>query len=752
MFKTIRIGILLGVLAWAMQGQAQTTKDYAHYVNPFIGTAPRSASLSGSVFPGACVPFGLVQLSPDTYASPDDPASAYNYDDSSIVGFSHTHLSGTGVADLYDVLVQPITGQLKWVPGSRLHPDQGYRSRFSHSSEQASPGYYRVFLSDYHVLAELTATSHVGFHRYTFPSSDSSYLLFDLDHSLNKKRPYWVCHMISEQVRIKDANTLEGYRILTGWAPLRRVYFVARFSQPIRDILWNEGKRVFTGDSVINHMPLLVALRFDTRKEHKVMVKVALSTTSLQEAYLNMRAEVPGWNFRQTVAQARMAWNRLLSRIAIDAPKPVMETFYTGLYHTFIQPNNLADVDGSYLATDMSTHKSQDGYHYSTFSLWDTYRAADPLYALMYPNKDGQFIQSMLRQYRTFGYLPIWQLWGEENYCMIGNHAIPVIADAILKGISGFNYEEAYQACKVSASINHPGSPFSLWRMYHYFPENLETQSVSMTLEDAFDAWCVAQIAHKLGHESDYRHFMQEAGYYRNVYDPKTGFFRAKNSQGNWIEPFDPMAYGGNGGSPFTEGNAWQYRFYVPQNIPNMIQLMGGDSSFCHKLDSLFTVSNPGDAVNGNASGFIGQYAHGNEPSHHVAYLYDYSGQPWKTQYYVHRIMTELYDNTPMGLCGNEDCGQMSAWYIFSALGFYPVNPDAQQYAIGSPLVSHAILHLPNGKEFTMSVRDAGAPYIQSMMLNGKPFHHALLDYRQLVSGGELDIVMGNAPNSSWIH
>lgn len=740
------------IVAAGLSGRAQSKKDYTQYVNPFIGTAPRSASLSGSVFPGACVPFGLVQLSPDTYASPDDPASAYNYEDSSIVGFSHTHLSGTGVADLYDILVQPITGLLKWVPGDRLHPELGYRSRFSHASEKASPGYYRVFLSDYKVLAELTATSHVGFHRYTFPATDSAYVLFDLDHSLNKKRPYWVCHAISEQVRVKDAYTLEGYRILTGWAPLRRVYFVAKFSQPIREILWNEGKRVFTGDSVINHMPLRVALRFDTRSHPKFMIKVALSTTSLKEAYLNMNAELPGWNFRQTVAQAKAAWNRLLARIDIRAPLPVMETFYTGLYHNFIQPNNLADADGSYLSTDMSTHKAGDGFHYSTFSLWDTYRATDPLYALLYPQKDGEFVRSMLRQYKTFGYLPIWQLWGEENYCMIGNHAIPVIADAILKGIPGFNYQEAYKACKTSASINHPGSPFSLWRTYHYFPENLETQSVSMTLEDAFDDWCVAQIARKLGYPKDYQYFSRQAGYYRNVYDPQSGFFRAKNSNGTWIEPFDPMAYGGNGGSPFTEGNAWQYRFYVPQNIPDMIHLMGGASSFCRKLDSLFTATNKGDAVNGNASGFIGQYAHGNEPSHHVAYLYDYAGQAWKTQYYVHRIMTDLYDNTPKGLCGNEDCGQMSAWYVFSALGFYPVNPAAQQYALGSPLVSHAVLHLPDGKRFVLSVQHAGAPYIQSVKLNGQPYHAAILPYARLSKGGELDVVMGTSPNTSWMH
>lgn len=729
---------------------AQHKKDFTQYVNPFIGSASQANSLSGSVFPGACAPFGMVQLSPDTYDAPEDPASGYNYNEKTIVGFSHTHLNGTGVGDLYDVLVQPLTGTPLWQPGEAAKPRSGYRSAFSHASEKASPGYYRVELDDYKVKVELSATEHVGFHKYRFPATDSAYVLFDLDHTLDKKRPYWVCKVLAAHMKQVDAYTIEGYRILTGWARLRKVYFVVKFDRPIQDGIFVNGKKIFAGANLVNGNSSKAAFRFITNKQQQVQMKLALSATSIADAYKNMVAELPGWNFENTVASTKAAWNKALSVIEVDGSEAQKQIFYTGLYRNFIQPNNLANADGTYAGTDFSLHKAVDKTHYSTFSLWDTYRATHPLYTLTAPQKDAAFINSMLRQYKTYGYLPIWQLWGDENYCMIGNHAIPVIADAMLKGIKGFDYEEAYKACVASSTTDHPGAPFSVFNKYRYFPENIQSQSVSLTLEIAYDDWCVAQMAKKLGKTKDAEFFTQRSNYYKNLYDPHTRFFRAKNDKGEWIMPFNPLQYGGNGGNPFTEGNAWQYFWYVPQDMPGLIALTGGVNAFNAKLDSMFTLQAKDADVNGNASGFIGQYAHGNEPSHHVAYLYNYSGEPWKTQFYTHKILTELYDNTVTGLSGNEDCGQMSAWYIFSAMGFYPVNPASGMYAIGSPLLKQTVLKLANGKTFSIEVANAGKVYIQSVKLNGRPYTKTYIKHADMERGGRMEFVMGDEPNRKW--
>ena len=726
-------------------------KDYTQYVNPFIGSAAKDGnSLSGSVFPGACVPFGLVQLSPDTYDAPEDPASGYNYNENTIVGFSHTHLNGTGVGDLYDIMVQPLTGTPLWQPGDAKKPRSGYRSVYSHATEKASPGYYTVQLDDYRVKVELTATAHVGYHRYHFPATDSAYVLFDLDHTLDKKRNYWVCKVIETHIKQADAYTIEGYRILTGWAKLRKVYFVAKFNRPVTDAFFVNGKKIFANVNVINGNNSKAAFRFDTRQNNAVEMKLALSATSIDAAYKNLAAELPAWNFDATVASAKGLWNKTLSVIEAEGTGAEKQIFYTGLYRNCIQPNNLADADGTYMGTDFSVHKAADGQHYSTFSLWDTYRATHPLYTLIAPQKDAAFINSMMRQYDSYGYLPIWQLWGDENYCMIGNHAIPVIADAMLKNIKGFDYEKAYQACVGSATTDHPGAPFALLNKYHYFPENIQSQSVSLTLEIAFDDWCIAQMAKKLGKTTDAVFFTERSGFYKNLYDAQTKFFRAKNDKGDWISPFNPLQYGGNGGNPFTEGNAWQYFWYVPQDMPGLVALTGGENAFNEKLDSMFTLKAKDSDVNGNASGFIGQYAHGNEPSHHVAYLYNYSGQPWKTQFYVHQIMTELYDNTFTGLSGNEDCGQMSAWYIFSAMGFYPVNPASGIYVIGSPLLKQSVLHFENGKIFTINVGNAGKPYIQSVKLNGVLYTKNYILHNDILAGGVLEFVMGDQPNKAW--
>lgn len=530
------------------------------YVNPFIGTgAVDKNSLAGSNFPGPTTPFGFVQLSPDTQDNPDDPASGYDYNDQTIVGFSHTHLSGTGVSDLFDILMMPTTGEIRSVAGDAKKPGSGFRSRFSHTEEVAKPGYYQVKLQDYGINAELTATEHVGMHRYTFPQTDKAHVILDLDHSMNKARTYWACKIIAAEIRIVNNTTIEGYRILTGWAKLRKVYFHAEFSSPITSSVLFSGGRAFENQEMINGTNLKAALNFDTKSKSQVLVKVALSPVSIENARENMKAELSGWNFDKVVDQTANKWEKELDKIAIEGTQVQKEIFYTGLYHAFTQPNNVADVNGDYQSNDMSIKNAPDKTHYSTFSLWDTYRAAHPLYTLIQPERTAGFINSMMRQFDNYGYLPIWQLWGDENYCMIGNHAIPVIVDAALKGLKGFDVNKAYEAVKGSSTLSHPGSPFTVWEKYKYIPEDLQSQSVSITMEMAYDDWCVAQLAKKLGKTDDYQHFMERSAYYKNLYDTKTGFFRGKNKNGEWLSPFNPLKYGGNGGNPYTEGNAWQY-------------------------------------------------------------------------------------------------------------------------------------------------------------------------------------------------
>lgn len=742
-------GLLLSASLYAQQKEVKLTS----YVNPFIGTgAVDKNSLSGSNFPGATTPFGFVQLSPDTQDNPDNPASGYDYNDKTIVGFSHTHLSGTGVADLFDILMMPTTGEIRSTAGDEKIQGSGFRSRFSHQEESARPGYYQVKLQDYGINAELTSTEHVGMHRYTFPKTEQAHVILDLDHSMDKKRPYWSCKIIGAEIRVVDNKTIEGYRILTGWAKLRKVYFHAEFSQPIVSSVLFNGRKGYEHAAVQNGTSIKAALNFDTRAKNELLVKVALSPVSIENARENMKAELNGWDFNQVSQQSSDQWEKELRKIKIEGTPVQKEIFYTGLYHAFTQPNNMADVNGDYQASDLSIKNAADKKHYSTFSLWDTFRAAHPLYTLVQPERTADFVNSMMRQYDTYGYLPIWQLWGDENYCMIGNHAVPVIVDAALKGIQGFDLNKAYEAVKGSSMLSHPGSPFEVWEKFKYIPEDLQSQSVSITLEMAYDDWCVAQLARKLGKTEDYNHFMKRSAFYKNLYDQQSGFFRAKDKNGAWLSPFNPLQYGGNGGNPYTEGNAWQYFWFVPQDVPGLIQLVGGVKPFTAKLDTFFSLKDLPGEVNGNASGFIGQYAHGNEPSHHVAYLYDYAGQPWKTQQYVARILNELYNNSSSGYSGNEDCGQMSSWYTFSAMGFYPVNPASGVYMLGSPVLKQASIELGHGKEFRVEVKNPSVKnvYIQSVKLNGKTYDKTYITQNDLVSGGKLEFVMGNKPNYKW--
>ncbi len=740
--------LLTGVVLLSQTGVF--AQDYTKFVNPFIGTGSiDSLSLSGSNFPGACLPFGLVQLSPDTREYPDDPCSGYEYKDETIVGFSHTHLNGTGCPDLYDFLFMPTGGRLEWKAGSDDGKTKGFRSKFRHENEKATPGYYRVLLDDYGISAELTATAHCGMHRYTFRDSNPYHLVIDLEHSLVKNSPYRSVKIISAQVRVVDNKTIEGYRIISGWAKLRKVYFRAEFSRPFGSTVSKAGGDEFPDNAVTNHPNLKIALNFNENNDVPLVVKVGLSSVSAEGASENLKAEIGTFNFDQIAAKAGQIWNKELSCFDIQGTDKQKTIFYTGLYHLFIQPNNIADVSGNYLRTDNTVAKAPDGKHYSTFSLWDTYRAAHPLYTLVQEERSAGFVNSMLRQYDTYGYLPIWQLWGSDTYTMIGNHAIPVIVDAYFKGIKGIDYKHAYEAVKASSLNAHKNAPFRVLDTYGYFPEDIQSQSVSITLEIAYNDWCVAQMAKALGKEEDYKYFSHRSGSYKNLFDPSTGFFRAKDSHREWINPFNPLAYGGNGGFPFTEGNAWQYLWYVPQDVEALKNLFGNETGFLKKLDSFFTLNAKPEDVNGNASGFIGQYAHGNEPSHHIVYLYDYTREPWKAQFYSAKIMNELYNEGHSGYSGNEDCGQMSAWYIFSAIGFYPVNPANGVYCFGSPQLVKATIRLANGRQFNVVTNHAGGAntYIQKIVLNGKPYKKNFILHSEIELGGTLEFFMGAKPN-----
>jgi predicted alpha-1,2-mannosidase len=729
---------------------AQTSLKLTQYVNPFIGTGAVKGSLSGNNYPGATVPFGMVQLSPDTRDEPEwDVACGYDHNDNFIAGFSHTHLSGTGAPDLFDILFMPYTGDEKTRAGNAQQVGSGYGSRFSHDHESAKAGYYQVKLDDYGINVELTATEHAGFHKYTFPKNSQGRVVIDLAHSI--KKPNFGCHVIAAQFHMVNDHTIEGFRVITGWAKLRKVYFYAEFNKTIKSNDLIDGGTQYFDQKLLNGTDLRAVLNFNTSDGTPLLAKVGLSTVSTQNAKLNLVTEIPDWDFNQTVAQANAKWETELDKIKVEGTEQQKQIFYTALYHTCIQPNNYADVNGDYTAIDYTVHNGKGGF-YSTFSLWDTYRAANPLYTLIQPQRTAGFVNSMLSQYQAYGYLPIWQLWGQENYCMIGNHSIPVIVDAALKGIPGFDVQKAYEAVKNSSTTDHPGSPFKAWEKYHYMPENVLTQSVSVTLETAYDDWCVAQLAKKLNKTADYAHFMERSQYFKNLYDTQSGFFRAKNNDGKWLSPFNPLQYGGNGGNPYTEGNAWQYYWYVPQDVKGLIALTGGDNKFTAKLDTFFTLDSKPGEVNGNASGFIGQYAHGNEPSHHITYLYNYAGQPWKTQYYVAKICKELYNTSSSGYAGNEDCGQMSAWYVFSAMGFYPVNPASSVYVIGTPVMRKVVMQVPLNKKFTVLAPNSSSDnmYIQSAKLNGKPYTHTFITQQDIMSGGTLEFVMGPKPNEHW--
>ncbi len=665
------------------------------YVRPFVGTQGE-----GNTYPGAAAPFGMIQLSPDTDKELWETASGYEYSDSSIIGFSLTHLNGTGIPDLGDILFAPGVGTPKYIPGSKAHPDSGYRSPYSHGDEEASPGYYRVRLLNSGINVELTAADRSGIIRLTYPASDSAFVLVDLKHVLR-----W--DVVWSHVRVENDSTITGFHLVNGWAKERYIYFAARFSRPFDDYgIVKDGKPVlyntyrFRSRSEAAGKSLQFCARYKTQRDEVIMVKAAISAVGAAHAMTNLEAEIPDWGFERVRGETRAKWNRELSAIEIEGSGEEKEIFYTSMYHAFLAPTLYQDVKGQYRGLDQNVYRARGFTNYAVFSLWDTYRATHPLFALIQSERDADMINSMLAHYdqSVEHLLPVWSLQGNETWCMIGYHAVPVIVDAYLKGVKGFDSLRAYEAIKTTA-MNPNYDNVAAYARLGWVPFDKENESVSKTLEYAYDDYCVARMARSLGKEADCEYFMKRAASYKNIFDASFNLMRGKDSQGKWRTPFDPHRY--VEGGDITEGTSWQYTWYVPHDVQGLIALFGGAERFRQKLDSLFLVRAEESRGVDDIQGRIGEYWHGNEPSHHIIYLYCYAGQPWKTQRLVHSIMKTQYGSKPNSLCGNDDCGQMSAWYIFNAMGFYPVCPGSDCYVIGSPTVKKAVMHLSNGRTFT---------------------------------------------------
>jgi predicted alpha-1,2-mannosidase len=737
---------------------AQRT-SFTKYVNPFIGTEKM-----GHTFPGATVPFGMVQLSPDTDTlqyidngkyNPDmyKYCAGYQYTDKTIVGFSHTHFSGTGHSDLGDFLLMPTVGALKLNPGVASVKGSGYRSSFSHNKEKASPGYYSVHLDDYTIQAELTATERVGFHQYTFPKSDEAHIILDLVSGIYNypDKNIWTV------VRVENDTLITGFRQTLGWARTRILYFAMSFSKPIESYgSANEGKREMYGGfwrkfnqrenfPDIAGRQIKLFFNFRTQANEKIKIKFALSGVSTEGAIRNMTAEIPHWDFERVKNEASDKWERELSKIEIDAAEDIKTNFYTAMYHAFIAPNTFMDVDGSYKGLDYNTHQATGFVNYTTFSLWDTYRALHPLYNIVQPRRNNDMVRSMLAHYdqSVLHMLPVWSHYANDNWCMSGYHSVSVIADAIVKGSPDVDARSALAACVMTArKRNYEG--IGDYIDLGYIPSESSGISVSNTLEYAYDDWAIAQLAKKLGDSAIYHEFILRSGNYRNVFD-KDGFVKRKGRGGPFIKDADLLSTHGQG---LIEGNSWNYSFFVPHDPVELINLMGGNKKFVAKLDSLFSMYLPdnyfAETEDITREGIIGTYVHGNEPAHHVAYLYNFAGKPWKTQQVIRRILHNQYKPIPDGLGGNDDCGQMSAWYIFSVLGFYPVAPGSVEYQVGSPLVNGAVINLENGKQLKIKVINQGDAnmYVQRITINGQLLKDTAITHSDIMNGGEIVFVM----------
>lgn len=684
------------------------------------------------------MPFGMVQLSPDTRLTGWDGSSGYHYSDSIIYGFSHTHLSGTGISDYGDILLMPTVGNVYLNALNGDKTEKGYASTFRHESETARPGYYSVRLDDDNILVELTATKRAGMHRYTYPATERANIILDLAHRDK---------VIDSGLRITGGTTVVGWRRSEAWARNQVVYFAAEFSQPFTSWGVAGNDQILEGTQEVRGQNVKAFFTFDASSDAPILVKVGLSAVSVEGARKNLAAELNHWDFDRVRADAARAWNAELNKIQVTGGTEAQrKVFYTALYHAMTAPNLFMDVDGRYLGRDFKIHQSEGFENYTVFSLWDTFRAAHPLYTVIDQKRTVDFIRTFLAQYEQGGRLPVWELAANETDTMIGYHAVSVIADAAAKGIVGFDKDNAFEAMKHSAELRHFG--LDAYTDHGYIAAEDERESVSKTLEYAYDDWCIAQMARRLNRNDDYNRFLARAQSYKNVFDSESGFMRPRSNAG-WLQPFDPRKVDFN----FTEANSWQYTFFVPQDISGLIALMGGKERFARKLDELFAAeSQTTGREQADITGLIGQYAHGNEPSHHMAYLYNYVGQAWKTQLRVRQIMDKFYQARPDGLIGNEDCGQMSAWYVLSAAGFYPVTPGSTIYAIGSPLFPEVRFNLESGRSFVIKARGVSARniYIQSAALNGKTYRKSYFNHSDLMAGGELVFEMGAQPNSGW--
>ncbi len=737
--KTPVLALFISLVAFGAcvsNKQTQPSTDYTQLVNPFIGT-----DFTGNTYPGAQAPFGMVQLSPDNGLPGWDRISGYFYPDSTIAGFSHTHLSGTGAGDLYDISFMPVT-----LPYQEAEAPLGIYSKFSHADEEASAGYYRVLLKDYDINVELTATERCGIQRYTFPEGESAVFL-------NLKKAMNWDFTNDSYIEIIDSCTIQGYRFSEGWARDQHVYFRTRFSKPFVSVEMDttaialKGKRVGTA--------YIARFNFDTEKGGQIVLSTALSGVSMEGAAKNMAAEAPHNDFDKYLAETKDNWNRQLGKIEVTGDnKDDKVNFYTALYHTMIAPTIYSDVDGAYYGPDKKIHQTDGWVNYGTFSLWDTYRAAHPLFTYTEPQRVNDMVKSFIAFYEQNGRLPVWNFWGSETDMMIGYHAVPVIVDAYLKGIGDFDAEKALEACVATANLDDYRG-IGLYKKLGYIPYNIkdeynaENWSLSKTLEYAFDDYCIAEMARKMGRTQLADEFYKRSQNYRNVFNPASSFMQPIDDKGVFQPNFSPDDYTAH----ICESNGWQYFWSVHQDIKGLIALTGGKDRFTEKLDSMFTYIPAGNAdLPLFSTGMIGQYAHGNEPSHHVIYLYNKVRQPWKTQKYAAQVMHDLYFNAPAGLCGNEDCGQMSAWYVFSAMGFYPVNPVSGEYEIGTPLFPEIQMHLDNGKTFTVLAPGVSREniYIQSVKVNGQPYDKSYITHRQIMDGATVEFEMGPEPGNIW--
>jgi len=714
--------LLLILISFSLNAQLE-------YVNPFIGTGGH-----GHTFPGATVPFGMMQLSPDTRLTGWDGCSGYHYTDSLVYGFSHTHLSGTGVSDYGDLLLMPTTGKVLYNNGT--DEQEGYRSSFAKDKEKAEAGYYTTYLDKYEIAVELTTTERAGLHHYTFPKDQQNNLIIDLAHRDK---------VINSAITKVSDTEIEGFRLSNAWATEQHFYFVIQFSQPFKNMEIVKEDRKVEGEKA-EGINLKSSLQFDLKESQELLVRVGMSSVSIEGARKNLEAEINHWDFEKTKKAAQEKWNQALNKIEVEGGTDDQKTvFYTALYHTMIAPNLFMDVDGQYRGTDLQIHEATDHTHYTIFSLWDTYRATHPLYTLIEQDRTNDFIKTFIAQYEEGGQLPVWELAGNYTGCMIGYHSVPVIADAYVKGIRGYDENKALEAMQHSAMLDHLG--LEQYKKYGFIPAGKEAESVSKTLEYAYDDWCIAQMAKGLNEREVYSQYLQRAQNYKNIYDESTGFMRGRMNN-TWVSPFNPAEVNYH----YTEANAWQYSLYVPQDISGLMNLMGGKDGLEKYLDALFVANSETSGRHQvDITGLIGQYAHGNEPSHHMAYLYNYLNKPYKTQEKIRQIMDELYFNEPDGLSGNEDCGQMSAWYVLSAMGFYPVTPGSEDYIIGSPLFDKVTLHLENGKDFIIESQNNKSlnKYIQSVELNGQMHAKSYLKHSDIMKGGKMLFMMDAKP-SDW--